>query len=44
MGDKSGKDKDEEGKKINAIIVRQVKLYPHLLHTGNKSIFQVLRI
>ena len=25
MGDKSGKEKDEEGKKINAILVRQVQ-------------------
>ena len=44
MGDKSGKDKDEEGKKINAIIVRQVQLCPNLLHTRDKSIFQVLRM
>ena len=33
MGEKSGKEKDAEGAKITAILVRQVQSYSHLLHT-----------
>ena len=42
MGEKSGKDKDAEAEKINAIIVRQVQSYSHLLDTTKKLIFEML--